>query len=324
MNCKIIYPIILIFIASSCASTKQTEFNLQSTQNKFTGSNYLPFFRSEKPTPIHDLQIDTLLTKKFSFHSLNAANAIGVLNILTEYIKADKDYRTKPTLEKRVERLELLQEINQKINVASLEISAVAGELDYEEERINQVAQYLKGKEETSERALIISSIIVGATSAIAAETISLTQSESTAPAYIGIGSSIVEATLGVLMLVNKRKITFYHKNNPLKDIWDAPETSKFYPPSIWYYLNYQNPKDTVKSLRLQLADKWISFGQIASTKEKNRHKMYELFFGEGGNYSSGQLSNRAVMLDQVEANIKLMKQELNLLLIDIDKLNSK
>lgn len=324
MYFKTWHILVLLFIASSCASTKQAEFNLQTAQSKFNSDSKFLHHKLEKPIPLHNLQIDTLFTKRFSFKSLNAANAIGVLNMLTDYMKADRDYHSNPTLEKRIERLELLQEINQKINVASLEISAIAGELDYEEERIDQVAQYLKGKEEATERTLIISSIIVGASSAIAAETISLTNSESSAPAYIGIGSSIVEASLGVGMLVNKRKITFYHKQNPLKDIWEAPDTSNFYPASIWYYLNYQNPKDTVKSLRVQLAEKWIHFGQIASAKEKNRHAMYELFFGEGGKYSTGQLSTRADMLDQVEANIKLMKQDLNILLIEIDNLNNK
>lgn len=324
MNFKIWHILFLIFVTSSCASTKQAEFNLQTTQNKFTDIKNSPFFKIKKPIPIHELKIDTLLTNRLSFKSLNAANAIGLLDILTNYMRVEIEYHQNQTLEKRIERLELLQEINQKINIASLEISAVAGELDYEEERIDQVAQYLKGKEDATERTLIISSIIVGATSAIAGEAISLTTPESNTPAYIGIGSSIIEASLGAAMLINKRKINFYHKTNPLKDIWNAPDTSNFYPPSIWYYLNYQNPKDTVKSLRVQLAEKWVRFGQIASAKEKNRHKIYELFFGEGGKYSTTQLSNRADMLDQVEANIKLMKQELNLLLIDIEKLNSK
>jgi len=47
---------------------------------------------------------------------------------------------------------------------------------------------------------------------------------------------------------------------------------------------------------------------------------IYALYFGEGGRYTAEQLKNRAAMLDQVEASITLMKQDLKVLSIEFEK----
>ena len=46
------------------------------------------------------------------------------------------------------------------------------------------------------------------------------------------------------------------------------------------------------------------------------------MYFGKGGLYTSEQLKNRADMMDQVEAFITLMKQDLKELAIEIEKWN--
>ncbi len=114
----------------------------------------------------------------------------------------------------------------------------------------------------------------------------------------------------------------FYHPRNALKEIWIAPEASSIFPPSVWYYLTYENSNKTEKSLRLQFLDKWLGFGQIADTKEKNKEKVYNLFFGEGGKYTADQLTNRANMHDQIEAHINLMKQDLKQLALELENIN--
>jgi hypothetical protein len=58
--------------------------------------------------------------------------------------------------------------------------------------------------------------------------------------------------------------------------------------------------------------------------KEKKKEKVYTLFFGEGGKYTADQLTNRANMHDQIEAQINLMKQDLKLLALELEKINNK
>lgn len=153
------------------------------------------------------------------------------------------------------------QHINQKLNIDSLEMSALASELDCEEERANQFAYYLKEREGKTEKGLIIGSIIVGAAGAVATEAISNKSSNEKITTGLTIGVSLTEATLGALMLINKRKIEFYHNNNALTDIWKNSDDSNYFPPSIWYYLTYENPNNNKKSLAKLLVDKWMVFG---------------------------------------------------------------
>lgn len=315
---------ILVFVLTSCSGIKNTQLKSQleiSNCNQQTTFNYS---KNELPIPIHLLDIDTILTNRFSFQSLNAANAIGLLDLLTEYVNLKKNFEAHSSLELRIEIVELAQKINQRINISSLEISAVASEIDCEEERADQIANYLIGKEDVAETRMTVGAIVVGAVGAIAAIALLANGNAGNAPEFIGIGAGLTEATLGVMILLNKRKVEFYHSRNALKDIWFAPETSTIFPHSVWYYLIYENPDNSVISIRQQLVDKWLGFGQIANAKEKNKEKIYTLFFGEGGKYTASQLANRANMLDQIEAQISLMKQDLRLLALEMEKLNNE
>lgn len=313
---------ILTFVLTSCAGLKNAQLKSQLDISNCNQQSTFNYSKDDLPKPIHTLDIDTVLTNRFSFQSLNAANAIGLLDLLTEYVNLKKDYKISPTLEKRIEIVELSQKINQRINISSLEISAVASEMDCEEERADQIATYLKGKEDDAETKLTVGAIVVGGVGAITAGVLLAKGDLGNAPEFIGIGAGLSEATLGVLILLNKRKVEFYHSRNALKDIWFAPETSTIFPQSVWYYLTYEKPNGSTKSLRQQLVDKWLGFGQIADTKEKNKEKVYSLFFGEGGKYTADQLTNRANMHDQIEAQINLMKQDLKLLALELEKLN--
>ncbi len=51
---------------------------------------------------------------------------------------------------------------------------------------------------------------------------------------------------------------------------------------------------------------------------------LYKLFFGEGGRYTSEQLSNRARMYEQIEAQVNLMMQELKELSVQLEKIDKK
>lgn len=313
---------LIALMLTSCATLQKAPQDLHYQQNNCNQQIALTYTKEKLPKPIKELQLDTLLTKKFSYQSLNTANAIGLLGVLSEYLNLKKDYYQQPTLEKKVNIIERSGRIYQKINIASLEVSAMASELDCEEERADQVAQYLKGKEDNNEKNLVIGSIIVGAAGTILSEALTLNGSSQNTVSSVAIGASLAEATLGVLMLTNKKTTTFYHKRNALKDIWTAPETSSYYPASVWYYLTTQNAPDKEKTLVKLLVDEWLSYEQIAGKNDKRKEEIYNLYFGDGGKYNAEQLKNRADMLDQVEAFITLMKQDLKVLSIEFERLN--
>lgn len=246
----------LTFVLTSCAGFKNAQLSAQLDKNNCNQQVTRTYTKDDLPKPIHTLDIDTALTKRFSFQSLNTANAIGILDLLTAYVKLKMKFNKNPTLENKLEIVELSQRINQRINISSLEIAAVTSEMDCEEERADQIATYLKGKEDDAETKLTVGAIVVGAAGAITAGILLANGDTSNTPEFIGIGTGLIEATLGFLILLNKRKVNFFHPRNALKDIWTVPETSTIFPGSVWYYLTYENPATKEKSLRQQLVDK--------------------------------------------------------------------
>jgi len=324
-KCNLLWiAVMLIFTLTSCAGFKRVTLKYEIQSSNCNPDTLLNYGKQELPTPLHLLDIDTILTNRFSFQSLNAANAIGLLDLLKYFVEVKERFKANPDLEARVETIELSQRISQKINLSALEISAVASEMDCEEERADQIATYLKGKEDDMSTKLTVSAIVIGAAGAIAAGIVLTGGSTGNLAEFIGIGAGLTEATLGVLILLNKHKVEFYHPRNALNDIWLGSETSNIFPPSVWYYLTYENPKNHHISLRQQLVDKWLGFGQIADTKERKKESVYALYFGLGGEYTADQLTNRANMHDQIEAQINLMKQDLKQLALEIERINNQ
>lgn len=320
---KIFHIVVLsIPLFTSCASFKDTRFKSQIARSNCASPTNLSYSREGLPKPIHEIKIDSTLKNRFTFQSLNAAHAHGLINLLSEFISLKGDYNKFPTLEKKVNLIEIIQKINERINIASLEISSVASEIDCEEERTDQVATYLKGKENKIESRLTIAAIVVGAVGTIIDGILLTSNNNSHLADEVGIGVGLTEATLGLLILKNKKTIEFYHPRNALQDIWKAPVTSSIFPPSVWYYLTYQSPDKSSKSIRQQLMDTWQGYGQIVNTNPRKKAALDNLYFGEGGKYTSEQLKNRAEMYDQIESQIKLMKQNLTVLTLEFEELS--
>jgi len=312
------YVLIWLFFLSSCRSLKSVDNHL--ARSNCNQHNINEYSRERLPEALSVRQLDTLLTNRFSLQSLHVANAIGILEPLRNFIGAQKEYEHDPSIENRIRLLEMNQYINQRINMASLEVSAVASELDCEEERTAQVANYLKNMEDDAETRLTVGVIVTGAAGAIVSGILLVRNHDEQMVEYIGLGTGIAEAILGVAILLNKRKVLFEHERNALKDVWEGREISSIFPASIWFYLNNYNPSLQDKhSLRYKIIEKWMGFGQIAEAGKNNKRKLLSLYFGNGGKYTSEQLRNRANMYDQLESYINLMKQDLKGLAVEFE-----
>lgn len=318
MRLRSFTPWLLLIMAFSattaCRAVKDAHIKQQTVASNCNQQNIYDYTEDDMPKPLHTLTIDKTLSAHLSYENLNMANAIGILTDLTSYVRLKND--NNPTdLEKRISLLEVKQRIDHKINMASLEVSAIASEMDCEEERTSQVANYLKGGESELESKLTVAAIVVGATGAIA--TGGVIKNE-TASNTVGIATGITEASLGLIMLFNNRKIDFYHERNALREVWKGKKISSNFPPSVWYYLNYNDPTTDTPSVRMQIIDKWKNFGQIAEDEDATIEQIY---FGNGGKYTTEQLVNRADMYDQLESHITLMKQDLKSLSLAMERL---
>jgi len=314
--------LLLTIILTSCVGLKQTQLKSQLEKSSCNQQRASSYANLAVPEPIHKVDIDTALMEIFSFQSLNIAHAVGVLDILHDYAKSLKLSKQYPTIENRLMTIEISQNINRKINISSLEISSVASELDCEEERAEQIGSYLQAKEDGLSTKLTVAAIVAGAAGAISTGLILSQGNKGNSAEYTGIATGVTEVILGMLILMNKKEIEFYHPRNALREFWEGGMSSTIFPPSVWYYLNYQNPSEPeTPSLRQKILKQWINFGQIADADIMEKEKLKKLYFGNGGKYTAEQLINRANMHDQIEAHINLMKQDLKQLAIELEKI---
>ena len=104
---------ILSFVLASCGGLKDAQLSSQLDTSNCNHQTVFNYTKYDVPTPIHMLDMDSVLTNRFSFRSLNAAHAIGLLNLLTEMVNLRKV--SNPSIEKRIDILDLSQKINQRI-----------------------------------------------------------------------------------------------------------------------------------------------------------------------------------------------------------------
>ena len=317
---RIALLLITLGFLSSCVTIRNPSLTAHIDKSNCNQENSYTYTKNTIPKPVFELSVDTTLTSRFRHKDINVANAIGILDLLPDYIGKLNQVQQNNSLQNQIDLINIRQKINNRIDLASLEISSVAAELDCEEERINQIASVLKEKEMKTETKLTVGSIILGSLTAVVTGVLVSTHDESDAGDIIGVGVGVASTLLGVMILTNQRKIELTHSRNVLREIWQATETSTVYPPSIWYYLNYPNTKGGI-SLREQLIENWKNFGQVSSSKTKSKNSSIDIYFSAGGEYTTEQLENRANMYDQIESTIKLMKQDLRNLTLNISTL---
>jgi hypothetical protein len=247
---------------------------------------------------------------RFSKKSWQLASLLGVEDGLQELMLLEEKGKSNFTTEDRLQWLELKQHVAERVDLASLEISATAAELDCEEERADQYKELLREKVSKAERKITVAAIITGAATGLLVGVMNLTNAgNENLSEEIAIAGGITEATLGILSLKIDRNIVFSHERNHLKDIWYGADSTANFPPLIWYYLSLPF-NEGAPSLRESLKAQWQSMDQLSLREEKRS----SLYFGEGGKYSADELDDRSSMLDQLEARISLMKKDLQLI----------
>lgn len=307
MKIAFLYLILLIYCLSSCTALKRSPV-LKPSNNYCEPALTYAYDSSYRPQPV--LLTDTILTNHFSRHDLLTANAAGILPLLEQLNRIPQN----GDVNARIERLTKYQQIQNRLMLASTEIASLAAELACEVERAEQLAVYLDGRDQKRIRTLTLVSLILGAATTVATTALLHTDGSNK---VVGIGGGVISASLGgAAAFSSDKSVTFLHRRNLLTDIWEESAQSTNYPPLVWYVLNeklFSNSGQT--TIRANIRQRWRSY-ELADTSPQRQ----QLYFGAGGEYQAGDLHVRANMLDQLQASVRSINQDLQSLLIYVGR----
>ncbi|MCJ7934829.1 MAG: hypothetical protein MUW56_14710 [Chryseobacterium sp.] len=312
---KIVYLFIVLGLLASCISRKNQviQQNILTLKDsyckapfKYNYTNKLPSYNSDSI-----LAANKELKEIFSDQSILILNALDNLDEVHDIMELKKD----SSIASQVKVLQLKTKINSKITIALTELDAVAAEFDCEGERVAQIGNYVDNLNASRNNKLILYSIVAGAAASIAGGIVK-DQGWSNA---IDISGGVLGAGFGLATLNPKgKKVEFIHQRNLLRDIWREKLESPNFPPFIWYmYTEKKFSNREERSIIGNMKERWLHYQFDDNKADADQ----SVIFSDGGFYRADDLHNRAAMLNQMQSATRTINQNINYLLLDLDKL---
>ncbi len=273
---------------------------------KYNYSNRIPSYNSDSI-----LAANKELQGLFSDQSILILNALDNLDEVHQIIDLKKD----SSIASQVKVLQLKTKINSKITIALTELDAVAAEFDCEGERVAQIGNYVDNLNDSKNNKLILLSIVTGAAASVAGGIIS----DGGWSNAVDISGGVLGAGFGLATLNPKgKKVEFIHQRNLLRDIWREKLESPNFPPFIWYmYTEKKFSNKEAHSIIGNMKERWLHYQFDDNKAEADQ----SVIFSDGGFYRADDLHNRAAMLNQMQSATRTINQNINYLLLDLDKL---
>lgn len=312
---KIFYLLTVLSVITSCVSKKNQAIkqNILTLKDSYCKA---PFqYNYSKKLPSYNSDSIVLANKDlkpmFSDQSILILNALGNLDEVHKIIELKKD----SSLASQVKVLQLKTIINSKITISLTELDAVAAEFDCEGERVAQIGSYVDNLNDSKSKKLILYSIVAGAAASIAGGIVK----DDAWSSAIDIGGGALGAGFGLATLNPKgKKVEFVHSRNLLRDVWREKLESPNFPPFIWYmYTEKKFSNKESHSIIQSMKERWLHYQFDDNKIEADQ----SVIFSDGGYYRSDDLHNRAAMLNQMQSATRTINQNINYLLLDLDKL---
>jgi len=308
--------LVLLLALTSCVSKKTQALrdNILTLKDSYCKA---PFkYNYDKKIPSYNadsiLIANKELSNDFSTQSILVLNALGTTEEVKELIELKKD----STTQARLQMLHLRTVVDSKITIAMTELDAVAAEFDCEGERVGQMANFVDDLNTRRMNRMVIFSIVLGA----AASTTSAIVRKEDVGKSVDIGAGILGAGLGFMMLNPKgKKVEFIHQRNLLRDIWSEQLQSENFPPFVWYMYTEKKFSNNPEGLSIiqNIKKRWLQYNFGNNRKEADE----SVLFNDGGIYYAEDLHNRTSMLNQMQSATRTINQNINYLLLDLDKL---
>lgn len=312
---KLFYLFVVFSLITSCVSKKNQAIkqNILTLRDSYCKAPFQYNYSKKLPSYNSDSIIlaNKDLKPMFSDQSILILNALDNLDEVHKIMELKKD----SSLASQVKVLQLKTIINSKITISLTELDAVAAEFDCEGERVAQIGNYVDNLNDSKSNKLILYSIVAGAAASIAGGIVK----DDAWSSVIDIGGGALGAGFGLATLNPKgKKVEFVHTRNLLRDIWREKLESPNFPPFIWYmYTEKKFSNKETHSIIQSMKERWLHYQFDDSKIEADK----SVIFSDGGYYRADDLHNRAAMLNQMQSATRTINQNINYLLLDLDKL---
>lgn len=313
--------IFLLFLTSGCAIGRGTGVQPATVERRCGPVTLAHQSTNHLPSPIHletnSLSVDpAVFAARFSPQSQRIAESLKVKELLVQLtaleVQGNQDLPTK------VYRLQVQQQLSNRILLAFLDVARAAAEADCEEERADQLADGLQEIRDKRIRQYTLIAIVGDAMIGIVSGGLGLAAQEVASEAVAILGGSVA-TWFGLWAFVDETHYEFRHARNLLQEVWTGPTDSILLPATVWRHLTHLLSDDAQHySLRESLILRWRQDGRLGEAGSKREQRRVALFFGDGGSYDIEDLRARAAMLDLLESDINLMSQDLERLLEEI------
>ncbi|AZA53477.1 hypothetical protein [Chryseobacterium sp. G0201] len=312
---KLFYLFAIFSLITSCVSKKNQAIkqNILTLRDSYCKAPFQYNYSKKLPSYNSDsiISANKDLKPMFSDQSILILNALDNLDEVHKIMELKKD----SSLASQVKVLQLKTIINSKITISLTELDAVAAEFDCEGERVAQIGNYVDNLNDSKSNKLILYSIVAGAAASIAGGIVK----DDAWSSVIDIGGGALGAGFGLATLNPKgKKVEFVHTRNLLRDIWREKLESPNFPPFIWYmYTEKKFSNKETHSIIQSMKERWLHYQFDDSKIEADK----SVIFSDGGYYRADDLHNRAAMLNQMQSATRTINQNINYLLLDLDKL---
>jgi hypothetical protein len=315
--CKFLLPLAWLLIGLSLGGCRVNKTRQTSI---FTAESYC--YVSPPAASLMDslwmVQIDRdsvfspVVQRRFSQRARSVAADIGIQSILTEWVRAEAQFKAQPTDAHRSHLVMLRHDITDRILLATQELTTVLAELACERTRATELKNYLQQQTDKRVFRLTILSVLAGALSTVVSGTLAIAGADDPYVEGVAMGGAVLSGYWALRASGGFEEADFSHKRNHLTDVQQGPVHSKAFPPIVWHFLTRElEPDKQTQTVRETILERWAELDVLNETGSDEHRRRELLLFGPGGRYNLTDISRRISLMDVLQLEIGSMYQEL-------------
>lgn len=279
-----------------------------------------------EPAALANRPPDVVVTQlpKLSPGAQEIAREIGVTPLIEQlYRLPERDRIAGGTMS--LTALSLRQEITEVVLGTSLEVDGIIAEIDNELAQMSAIRADLETRRDRAIGINTIANIVASGVTGVVGTALQFKSSTANLGNGIGVAGAGISTFLSLIGLRQQRggHKTLGVAPNLLAKLFDKkPEFHSDYPEEVWTYLNAIPPAEAgTETRRALLIKRWKDLGLIESIETPKGQRKVELLTSSVSQQRSltiDLLNDRAAMLEDVRAQVSLMKRDLSKLMLGL------